>query len=57
MESIAASFASGEPVASETREESERIPRSFADCWINLYNQTQATICPIIEPTPIHIME
>ena len=57
MDRIAASFASGDPVASETRDESDLRPRSFADSCMNLYNQIQATICPAMEPNAIQTIE
>ena len=38
----AASFASGEPALSDTKEESERTPRSLPSSWMNLYNHIHA---------------
>ena len=54
---MAANFASGEPVASETREDSDLRPLSLADCCMNLYSHSHARICPIMDPNAIQTIE
>ena len=56
-DNTAAIFASGAPLLLETRDDSERRFLSLPSFWIYLYNQIQATNCPIVETTAIHIAE
>ena len=48
-ESAPASFASGAPAFSATKDDKERTPLSFPSFCINLYNHIQATNWPKVD--------
>ena len=56
-DSTAAILASGAPVLLDTKDDKERKFLSLPSFCIYLYNQIQATNCPIVETTAIHIAE